>query len=223
MSATSDAWPVYTPASAGQPVDAIFSHIASHAIYRIADIAERATLLAHLAANGVPATRVMAHRQDAPVGSELEYTTDGGTTWLTLRATDTTPGIGEYVKASAALDGTLAPVVFTESTALAGVTHSAGSFTFSSPGVYAITIRITSDDGTADTGHEVRLKRGTIMVGRSRAFAPAGGSGLGTIITPVTWVGAIRNSDAFTVEIDSIGAGGRSVVSAHMYIERLTY
>lgn len=84
MSATSDAWPIYEPADAGQPVDAILSHIASHGVYTIADTAERATLIAALAAAGVNDDYVVARRLDAGAGRELEYTIDAGVNWRTV-------------------------------------------------------------------------------------------------------------------------------------------
>lgn len=188
------------------------------------DVTDRAAKLAGLSYTPSAARPMVVARADAPAGSELEVTTDGGVTWRTLRTADPVPGLGEYVKSSAALDGSLAPVLFdTITAALDGVNYSAGGFTIATPGVYAVTIRVTSDDGTPDTGHEARLKRGTTIIGRARAFAPAGAPGLGRVITPITWVGSIRDGAVLTLEIDSLGAGGRSTVSAHMYIERLTY
>lgn len=90
MSATSDAWPIYAPASQAKPLNAIVSAVARDGIYIIASVAERATLLAALAANGQAppsVTRpVFAFRADATAGLEFEYTTDGAA-WRVLPTT----------------------------------------------------------------------------------------------------------------------------------------
>lgn len=88
MSATSDAWPIWDPTLDGTPLDAIISHAALHGIYRIADTAERATLLAALVANGQDDTIVYTHRLDATAGKNLEFTMDGGANWYALDGRD---------------------------------------------------------------------------------------------------------------------------------------
>lgn len=88
MSATSDAWPIWTPTSDPTPLDAVISHAALHGIYRIASVAERATLISALTAASIPTTVLYTHRLDATAGKEFEYTTDGGTTWRALDARD---------------------------------------------------------------------------------------------------------------------------------------
>lgn len=91
MSATSDAWPIYRPTSQSKPLDALISHVARGGVYTIASTAERATLLAALAAAGQPAPSatvpLLAWRADAAPGRELEYTKDGAL-WAAVAAID---------------------------------------------------------------------------------------------------------------------------------------
>lgn len=86
MSATSDEWTIPTTTSDGTPINEWIARAAKNGYFVVASEAERATLLTTLDDAGIDNTYVHVVRLDADENYEHEYTIDGGTNWLAVKA-----------------------------------------------------------------------------------------------------------------------------------------